>query len=272
VADNFDKSEHKAQGLLRKNANRSVVQVVAQFEPQITFAKKLPNVAESVLKKIKTIHWNSTITSVLIRATDKRYIYHFDFQTFYCQTLGLGPWIDNLPEHAEIFSNALNKMDVSKLRTASFKVTTQIDMLMSHRELSELIIESYLQDISGLKSTHGIMDDILIHLYGNQNGMKSQTTIAPQNADQAKTSFLAIGNHDAFVEPKYIDTKVSDHIRNISVDCLAIVVEMSKKDVGVASLREFLDDSLKEVERIMEGTVLRIKGLKPTKGGLGGKL
>jgi len=268
-----DKIEQEKQSLLRKNGFRTVVQMIAQFEPQVTFSKKLPNVAESVLKRVKTKHWQSSNSQqYLIREISKQFIYHFDFQLFYCQTLGLAPWVDNFSEHAENFSIAFNKMDVSRLKSLTLKITIQLDLLMSHAEICDLVCKGYLLDNADLKAMYGVLDDIFFQIYGKRGGMKSQTTIAPQNADQARGTFLAIGNHEAFVEPKFVDTRVNEHLKLVSTDSLAVVVEMSKQDIAVASFREFLEDALEEAERIVEGTVLRIRALKPKEGGRNGNL
>ena len=237
--------------------------MVAQFEPQIGFAKKLPNIAEALLRRIKTPHWQSTGPSYLIRATENRYIYHFDFQLFFCQTLGLDPWINNLSNHKEAFSLALNKMDVTRLKYLNFKITTQLPLQMLHLEMCDLVSASYLLNLDGLKSIHGELDDILLQIHGKRNGMNSQTVIAPQTSEQAQKAFIGIGNLDSFVEPKFVDTKVNDHLKKISVDCLTLIVDISKHNAPVGDLSNFFDESLEEAEKIVEGTVLRVKGLKP---------
>jgi hypothetical protein len=253
----------KAPSILRSHADHAATFFAAQFEPQIAYAKKLPNIVEAALKKSKAPHWASTAEKYLIRDTNKKYFYHFDHQTFYCQTLGLDPWIANLDDHVGVMSTAFSKMEVTKIKRLGFQVSIQLPLEMLHSELCDLMFGSYLVDREELSSTYGKIDDVLIQLYGNYKGIKTQTTIAPQTIEQSRKSFLSTGNLEAFVEPKFIDTCIKEHYERISKDCLSLIIEMIKKDVPVSALRSSLDHSLEGAEKIADGTVLRIKGLKP---------
>jgi hypothetical protein len=253
----------KTPSTLRSHADHAVAFFVAHFDPQIAYAKKLPNIVEAALKKSKAPHWESTAERYRIRDTNKKYLYHFDHQLFYCQTLGLDPWIANLDDHIEIMSTAFSKMDVTRIKRLSFQVSIQLPLEMSHSELCDLMFGSYLVDREELSTTYGKIDDVLLHLYGNYKGIKTQTTIAPQTVEQSRKSFLSAGNLDAFVEPKFIDTCIKEHYERISKDCLSLIIEMIKEDVPVSALRSSLDHSFEGAEKIADGTVLRIKGLKP---------
>jgi hypothetical protein len=253
----------KIPSILRSHADHAVTFFAAHFNPQIAYVKKLPNIAEAVLKKSKAPHWASTAEKYLIRETNKKYFYHFDHQVFYCQTLGLDPWIANLDDHIEIMSTAFSKMDVTRIKRLGFQVSIQLPLEMSHSELCDLVFGSYLIDREELSSTYGKIDDLLIQLHGNYKGIKTQTSIIPQTIEQSQKSFLATGNLEVFVEPKFIDTCIKEHYERISKDCLSLIIEMIKEDVPVSALRSSLDHSLEGAEKIADGTVLRINGLKP---------
>lgn len=251
-----------APSLLRSHADRAVTVFWAQFDPQIAYVKKLSNVVEAVLKKSKATHWASTAEKYLIRETNKKFLYVFDHQIFYCQTLGLDPWIAHLDDHIEVMLTAFSKMEVTRVKKLVFQVIIQLPLEMSHSELCDLVFRSYLVDREELTAIHGKMDDVLLQLHGNYKGIRSQTILAPQTIEQSRMSFLSTGNLELFVEPKFIDTCVKEHYERISIDCLHLRLEMVKEDVAISALRSSLDDSFEGVEKITDGTVMRIKGLK----------
>lgn len=80
----------KTNSVLRSYADHAVTFVGAHFEPQITFAKKLPNVAEAVLKRCNAPHWTSSGDRYTIRETNKKYLYHIDHHVFLTD-VGAGP-------------------------------------------------------------------------------------------------------------------------------------------------------------------------------------
>jgi hypothetical protein len=261
----------KTAGILRSNAAYAVTHFAATFEPHIAFARKLPNAAEGVMKQCKAPHFQAQSDSkYVIRETNKKFYYFLDFQTFFCQTLGLEPWTANLDSHFDALSIGLNKMDVSRIKRLGFVVTVQLPLEMVHAEMCELMFGSFLIDRESLLPVYGKLDDLLLQLHGRHKGIKCRTVIAPQTAEQAKSTFLATSNLDVFVEPKYIDTCVKDHLERVSVDSLHIQMEMVREDVPLSAVRTFLDDSLEGAEKIAEGTVLRIKGLKLKTGEIHG--
>jgi hypothetical protein len=248
--------------LLRSKSEHAMTRFSAQFEAQIGYAKKLPNVVESVQKRIKAPHWTSTAEKYIVRETHKKFFYVFDNQIFYCQTLGLGPWIANLDDHLEVMSIVFNKMEVTRIKRLELQISAQLPLGMSHSEMCDLVFGSYIVDREELTSTYGKLDDVLLVLHGYHKGIRSQTTIAPQTTEQSKKTFWSIGNLDAFVEPRLIDTCVKEHFDLISQDCLYLSMEMIKEDAPVSNVRSLLHDSLEGAEKIAEETVLRLKGLK----------
>lgn len=253
----------KTTSVLRLHADHAVTIFSAHCEPQIAYARKLPNIVEAVLKRNKAPHWASTAQQYTIRETNKKFFYHFDHQVFFCQTLGLDPWVANLDDHIDVMSLAFSKMDVTRIKRLGFQVTIQLPLEMSHSEMCDLMFGSYLVGHEELSATYGKMDDVLLQLYGSYKGIKSQTTIAPQTVEQSRKTFLATPNLDAFVEPKYLDTCIKEHYDRISKECLSLAIDMSKEDVAVSALRKTLQDSFEGAEKIADGTVLRIKGLNP---------
>jgi hypothetical protein len=249
--------------LLRSQGDVAVVFFAAHFEPQVGFAKKLPNVAESVMKHVKAPHWAVTVDNkYVIRETNKKFFYLFGPDVSFCQTLGLEPWIANVGDHVEAMSIALNKMDVSRLKKLGLNVQVQMSLGMSHYEMCDLMFGSYLVDREELSATYGKLDDLLLQLHGSVKEIKSKTVIAPQTMEQSRASFLATLNLDAFVEPKFLDTCVKDHYERVSKDCLHLSIEMVNEDVPASGIRSFVDRSFEAAERIAEGTALRIKALK----------
>lgn len=235
--------------------------MTATYEPLMGFARKLPNAAEAVNKKAKMPHWVANPTNFTLLAPEQLFFYRFDFQTVYCQTLGLDPWITRIPDHTEAVLTAFQKLDVNKLKTLSLKITTQIPLQMIHAELTELVADSYLLNPSGLESTYGKIEDLSLTIYGRRKETKCVTMILPQTIEQAKAAFLGIGNLDVFMDPKFVNTSVHEHMRRISTDCLTFVIDVSRDDAQLNSLHSFLDGAFEWMEEIVEETVLKIKGI-----------
>lgn len=252
----------RSTSVLRLYADHAVTHFAASFEPQIAYAKKLPGLAEAVLKRSKAPHWSATSEKYLIRETNKKFFYHFDHQVFLCQTLGLDPWLANFDDHIDVMSLAFNKMEVTRIKRLGFQITIHLPLEMSHPEMCDLLFGSYLVDRAGLSAIYGRMEDLLLQLHGSYKGIKSQTTIAPQTVEQSRRTFLSTGNLEAFVEPKFLDTCIKEHYERISKECLSLVIDMSKGDTAVSVFRSTLKDSLEGAQEIADGTVLRIKGLK----------
>ena len=145
----------KASSVLRLHADRAVTYYSAHFDPQITYAKKLPNIADTVMKRSRP-HWASTAEKYMIRETNKKFIYHFDHQIFFCQTLGLDPWIANFDDHVEVMSIAFSKMDVTRMKRLGFRVSIQLPFEMSHLEMCDLLFGSYLVQREELTAIYGI--------------------------------------------------------------------------------------------------------------------
>ncbi len=253
----------KASSILRSNADRAVAYFAAHFEPQVAFARKLPNVVESVIKQSKAPHWGATTDNkYIIRETNKKFFYLFDHQVFFCQTLGLGPWIAYTENHFEAMSTTFNKMDVTRIKRLGFMVSIHLPLEMSHAEMCDLMFGSYLVDREKLSPIYGKLDDLWLQFHGYYRGIRSQTTIAPQTVDQSRKTFLGTPHLEAFVEPKFLDTCIKEHYERVSTESLNLVIEMSKEDVPISSVRSFLSDSLEGAESIAAGTVRKIKGLK----------
>lgn len=250
-------------GILRSHADLAVAFFAAHFEPQWSFAKKLPSVLEGVGKHSKAKGWGLTADNkYVIRVPNKKFFYLFDSQVFYCQTLGLDPWIENLDDHFEALSIALSRMDVSRLKRVGFMVLSQLPLGMSHPEMCDLMFGSYLVDREELSPIYGNLDDVLLQLHGYYKGIRSQTTIAPQTESQASQAFLGIGNLESLIETKFLDTCIKDHHDRVARESLNLSIDLSKENVAVSALRSFLDDSLEGAERIAEGTVRRLKSLR----------
>jgi hypothetical protein len=249
--------------LLRFRGDFATLSFAAAFDPQIAFAKKLPNVVEAVMKLVKAPNWGVTADhKYVIRETQKKYFYLFDNQVFFCHTLGLSPWLSNVDVHIESMSIALNKMDVTKIKRFGLEIRVQLPLEMSHSEMCDLMFGSYLLDRDDLSSTYGRIDDLLLQLHGHYKDVKSRTIIAPQTVEQSKFSFLGGPNLELFLESKFTDTCVKEHSERISKECLHLNIDMFKENAPVSKLSSFLRDAFDGAEIIVEGTVRRIKALK----------
>jgi|SRR5271157_3757437 len=249
--------------LLKSHAGHALTYLSLHFEPQIDFTKKLSNLAEAVLKHSKAPHWASTAGRYIIRETNKRFFYLFDHQVFYCQTLGLDPWLVNLEDHLEVMAIASRKMEVTRIKRFGFQVSIQLPLGMAHAEICDLMFGSYVVERQELLSTFGKVDDVLLQLFGYYKEIRSQTIIAPQTAEQSSKHFLSTANLDLFVEEKYTDTCIKEQLERVSHDCLSLTIEMTKEDVPANSLPSLVHDCYEGVENIAEGVVLRIRLLKP---------
>lgn len=134
----------KVTSLLRSHAGRAMAVFSANIEPQIAYAKKLPNIAESIMKQIKAPHWQVGDNRYVIRETNKKFFYYLDAQCFRCQTLGLDPWIASLNGHVEAVSLAVKRMDVTRIQRIGFMVGVHLPLEMSHSEMCDLMFGSYL--------------------------------------------------------------------------------------------------------------------------------
>jgi len=248
-------------GVLSKHAETGLVFFLAHFEPQITYARKLPRVVEAVQKELKAPHWQSSAERYIIRETQKKFFYHFDHQLFGCQTLGVDPWLSHFPKHMEMLGTAFNRMEVPRLRAISLRFVLQLPLGMSHPEMCEILLDSYFADRAALELVHGKLDDALVQIEGVHKEIRSSTVIVPQTAKQSQDSFLKNANLELFVEPKYIDPCIREFHERISVESLQLTIELTKADVPTSDLSRVLETGIQWAERIADGTVRRFAGL-----------
>lgn len=69
-------------------------------------------------------------------------------------------------------------------------------------------------------------------------------------------------NLDLFVDPKFLDPCIKEQHDRVSHDSLYVAVDLSQENTAVSNIRSFVEQSLEGAEKIVEGTVRRIRAFK----------
>jgi hypothetical protein len=256
--------------MLKKYPDRVFVNFGLDFEAQIGYARKLSEAAEAVQGRLAIKKWSYTTERYVLRVVEKRYYLSLDFARFGFTGLGLDAWMSGLNDHVALFRLGLEKMGVQKLKRAGFKAQAFIPLDMTHAETCELMFGSFLVEAKELESICGKPEDLLVQLHGNYKGLKTQTIIAPVNAEQSAQSFIANGNLELLIEPRLFDTGLKDFRDRIAKDCLLVDSDLSRTDVTPDAIQAFAKDSLEAAGQIAEATVYRLKRMLTKRGGRNG--
>ena len=251
--------------MLKENANRSVCYCTIDFKPRVDFARRLVDLASEVERKINTDIWHATAEKYVFRVLDEQYLYVFEDRRIFCQCLGLSGWADHLDQHMAIIETGLKALGVDRIRRAGFLVQSWFHLGMTHAEICDLMYGSFLPSISELTPIFGKPEDLLFQVHGSDKGIKARTTLAPQTSEQAVETFMRTANLEAFLQNKFLDTRVKDFHDSLATDNLFVELDFHLQDFPAHSLGSFVRDSLERAEAISEASIFRLKSLRPRK-------
>ena len=252
--------------MLKEHSNRICVFFALDFEAQLGYARRLSEAAEAVQGRFSAKHWSCSTERYFLRDTSNRFFLSLEYARFGYTGLGLNAWVDGIGSFADYFRVGLEKMGVQKLRRIGFKAQAFIPVEMSHHEICELMFGSFLVEAKDLEPICGKPDDLLIQLHGTHRGLKTQTVIAPVNAEQAVQSFTATPNLEFLAESKLYDNGIKEFRDRIAHDCLIVDSDISRNDLTPREIQGFARDALDAAEYISEAVVFRLKRMRRRKG------
>jgi hypothetical protein len=127
--------------------------------------------------------------------------------------------------------------------------------------MADLMFGSYLLPAAELQDVCGKLEDVLVQLHGDQEGMKLQLILAPMTADQAVQQFQAIPNLETFLEPKLFDVGLKEFKDRIAQDCFFVSADLSRADVPITEVSFFTRKSLEVADTIMGVAIQKLKSL-----------
>jgi hypothetical protein len=255
---------HDVYPTLRSHAETAWVHVALDFKPQIGAVTKLSKLVEQVEASIENPFSQILDAShYLVRDIVNQTYYVFDSKRFFCHTLGVTHWLECRDVQKQILRDALKAMQINSLTRAGFMISTSCDLGMTHEELFALMFDSFLQDKSDFEPIFGDTHDIHITIYGAHRALKSRVTLTPQTAKQASESFVNIQNLDLFVADKYQPQIVARFRDRINRDSLYIECDFWREEIAAGDLHQFTNEALDGIERVLNGSIRKIKQFGP---------
>ncbi|MCY2952787.1 MAG: hypothetical protein NTU53_12565 [Planctomycetota bacterium] len=231
--------------MLTERPNSVITLLNATYEPQIGYARKLSEVAESVNRWFKNRHWFSTENSYTFRDPDGHFLFTARWNHLFFQTLGLKPWIDRVEEAGEMADKVLTGLNVKQLKSVSFRAQAFVDLEMAHSEIVDRLYATYLADRGELSHIASDFTDAAIALYGVRSGHKFRLSLTPQTPEQVKTSFFAVQNLEHFLVDKFVGNEIRDFWNGIAGKAaLNVEIEISEDDLGTEWLKKFMQESI----------------------------
>ena len=252
--------------MLKEHPNSVFVSFALDFEAQIGYARRLSEAAEAVQGRLSVKYWSCTRERYFLRDTEKRSSVSLEFNRFGYMGLGLGGWRSGVNDYVSLFKLGLERMGVQKLTRMGFKAQAFISVDMTHREICELMFGSFLVEAKDLETICGKPEDVLVQLHGSYKGLKTQTIIAPVNAEQSAQTFMSNPALELLFEPKLYDSGLKDFRDRIARDCLIVDSDLSQSDATPDAIQDFARESLEAAEQIAEATVYRLKRMQRKRG------
>ena len=218
--------------MINRFPDRVVVQFAATFEPQIRYFRSLNEAAALAQDRLKVKHWGYGLENYILRDTEKRLFLAFNYSRIGYLCLGLSSWASNRSEYAKVVADAVKYLGIEKLSRIGFKTQAFLPLDMSFTELGELMFGSFVSDATKLRPICGEANDALVQLHGVYKGLKSQTVIAPHNAEQVILTFSAIPNLEQLIEPKLFDTGLKEFRDRVAIDCLLVDTDLSMENIA----------------------------------------
>lgn len=252
--------------MLKKHSDRICAYFKVDYAPQL--GTRLGEAGDTIYKELNPPQFGLGTPSAYVFAWPRdRYFLAVDFQSVFWQGLGLTHWDENREKHVKTIGTALDTLGVAKLKRIGFKVSAYLPLEMSHQELCDLMLGSFLAPREEWTDAWGDFVDPWISLEGERDGLKYVAAVSAMNTQQIASVFRQHKNLERFVEDKFLDTGIKDfHDRITASDCLFFDIDLSQSDVDVNVLDSFTRDSLARSAELAEWCVRRLRS-QPAVGG-----
>jgi hypothetical protein len=248
--------------MLKNNADRVCTTFSVDFEPMVGFSRRLPEAVEAAQARLKAPHWATTTVAYILRDTVRRRILVLDYRRCQFQTIGLDGWLKDVDENAAIIKATLDALEVAKMKRVGFQSQAYLPLGMSQRELADLMSGSYLLPAEELRDVCGKLEDVLVQLHGERDGMKLQLILAPMTGEQTTQQLQMTPNLESFLEPKLFDMGLKEFKDRIAQDCFYVAADLSRTEVPTTEVSLFSRKSLEAADTITEAAVQKLKSLR----------
>lgn len=117
--------------MLKQHSDRVATYFAADFQPQLSFVRKLPEVAEKLVGSLKWKDWIIAPNRILLIEKAKGILFHIDHRRLAWQTLGFDNWRDGLNDFVNVTLEALRIFEVTGLNRIGFKVHAFLPLELS---------------------------------------------------------------------------------------------------------------------------------------------
>lgn len=249
--------------MLKQHSDRVATYFAADFQPQVSFVRKLPEVAEKLAGSLRWKDWSIAPNRILLIERAKGILFHMDHRRLAWQTLGLDKWRDGLNDFVSATLDALRIFQVTELNRIGFKVHAFLPLELSQLELTDLCFDSFYVAANELSDIIGKPYDCAVRLFGEKSNQKFELQLLPMNIAQASESFrVSFPNIDKLVENPLADNVVRDFHSKISqADCLGFEFDAFQEGRLSADICGFVADALKLAEESCDACIARMKSL-----------
>jgi hypothetical protein len=235
------------------------------FEPSVGYVTTLSAAVVAAQNKVHAPHWQGGPATYVLRATQERYLLVLAHNRFLAQSLSLHSWHKNLEAIGWALHAGLEAMGVKELKRIGFKASAFLPVKLSHRDIKDLMFESFLAPRAQFTPICGDVEDLLLQVHGEYKGMKAVLVLAPVTQEQSIQALMQTPNLEMFLEPKLLDTGVLDFRNRLDGDSFYVDIDLSKTETVPDAVPAFLAEGLATAEEIVESTVRRLRSM-PKKG------
>lgn len=252
-----------AIAMLKRHADRTCVVFAVDHEVRL-----LGGVAEAddqLRRELKPAHVNIVMPSGYNLAFPaRRYYFTLMLNRIMWQSLGVSEWRDNWNEHLRAIQTALRMRDVQRCSRVGFKVTAYIPLQMAHSEICRLMFGAFLSPLEDMDAVLKPLNDPLVQFQGECGGVSYLLVLSAMSRKQAVESFRSNRNLELFLGDKLTDSGIRDFQQRLeSSDCLFFDIDVSRTEVPVEDLSDFVTKSLVEADRMVEASVRQLQS-KPS--------
>ncbi|MFM9963204.1 MAG: hypothetical protein ACKV2Q_18505 [Planctomycetaceae bacterium] len=252
--------------MLKQHSDRVVAHFAADFQPQVSFLRKLPEVAESLVGSLKWKDWFINPNRILLVERDKGMVFSMDHRRLTWQVLGLNQWRSELTEFVTSTLEALRIFEVSDLKRIGFKVQAFLPLELSQSELMKLCFDSFYVSADDLADIIGNPYDCVVNLFGNKNNQKFALQLLPMKATEASETFRgSVGHLDKLIDNLFVDNIVrAFHSRISQADCFCFDMDVFQEEQRPSDILGFASDALHLADESCNACVARVKSLPRT--------
>ncbi len=180
------------------------------------------------------------------------------------ETLGLGPWLDDLNSHLDVTEAALKSLGVDQFSRIGFKATAILPLNMTQAEILTLMFGTFLAQKESLSPVLGQKIDALVHFEGEHSGFGYGLDLTALTAEQASSSFLRLSNLSQMTENR-LDTGIQEfHDRVTKRDSFLFDVDVFQKDVDASNLRKFTESAFEFADTLAQNCIQHLHSLPDT--------